>query len=294
MRSCAVNIISQGFRSGTIRIGRREDTIRFGQDLASSPGHSDLDFSRPLSVIHPAAMTSEEISLLKRYRQTRDSIDRYAEQYRRSSDSISLIAVSKRHRIEKIIALLENGHLQFAENFMQEGVEKIDRVAQYCAENEIDRSPCWHFIGHIQSRKCKMIAEKFDWVHTIESIKVADRLDRFREGSEPLNALIQLNLQGEESKSGISVSDSERLACHIGTLPNLKLRGLMIIPKPEPDFERQRFVFQQCREQFEYLNRKGHDLDQLSMGMTADMEAAIAEGATQIRIGTAVFGPRPG
>ncbi len=238
-------------------------------------------------------MTSEETSLLKRYRQTRDLIDRYAEQYRRSSDSISLIAVSKRHRIEKIIALLENGHLEFAENFLQEGVEKIDQVAKYCAENEIDRSPCWHFIGHIQSKKSKMIAEKFDWVHSVESIKVADRLDRYREGSKPLNSLIQLNLQGEESKSGISVSDSERLACHIETLPNLKLRGLMIIPKPEPDFERQCAVFHQCREQFEYLNGNGHDLDQLSMGMTADMEAAIAEGATQIRIGTAVFGPRP-
>lgn len=138
-----------------------------------------------------------------------------------------------------------------------------------------------------------MIAEKFDWVHTIESTKVADRLDRYRTGSKPLNVLIQLNLQQEESKSGVLESESEKLADHIETLPNLRLRGLMIIPKPEPDFEKQRAVFGQCREHFEYLNGKGHNLDQLSMGMTADMEAAIAEGATQLRVGTAIFGPRP-
>ena len=138
-----------------------------------------------------------------------------------------------------------------------------------------------------------MISEKFDWVHTVESTKVADRLDRYRTGSEPLNVLIQLNLQQEESKSGIRVCESEKLADHIETLPNLRLRGLMIIPKPEPDFEQQRAVFGQCREHLEYLNMKGHNLDQLSMGMTDDMEAAIAEGATQLRIGTAIFGPRP-
>ena len=238
-------------------------------------------------------MTSEENLLLQRYRQTRERIDRYAEKYRRSRDSISLIAVSKRHSIEKIIVLLENTHIEFAENFLQEGVEKIDQVSKYCAENRIVRSSCWHFIGHIQSRKSKMIAEKFDWVHTIESPKVADRLDRYRTGSKPLNVLIQLNLQQEESKSGIRVCESEKLADHIETLPNLRLRGLMIIPKPEPDFEKQRAVFGQCREHFEYLNGKRHNLDQLSMGMTADMEAAIAEGATQLRIGTAIFGPRP-
>ncbi len=220
-------------------------------------------------------------------------MDRCAQKHQRPPDSISLIAVSKRQPTEKIIALLENAHIDFAENFLQEGVEKIDQVAQYCAQNGIARLPRWHFIGHIQSRKSRMIAEKFDWVHTIESTKVADRLDRYRIGSEPLNVLIQLNLQQEESKSGIGVCESGKLADHIEALPNLRLRGLMIIPKPEPDFEKQRAVFARCREHLEYLNEKGHHLDQLSMGMTADMEAAIAEGATQLRIGTAIFGPRP-
>lgn len=241
-------------------------------------------------------MTSEENSLLQRYQHTRERMHRYAQKYQRLHDSISLIAVSKRHPTEKIIALLENSHLDFAENFLQEGVEKIDQVAEYCAkneENEITRRPRWHFIGHIQSRKSKMIAEKFDWVHTIESIKVANRLNQYRTVSTPLNVLIQLNLQQEESKSGIGAGESEKLADHIETLPNLRLRGLMIIPKPEADFVKQRAVFSRCREHLEYLNGKGHRLDQLSMGMTADMEAAVAEGATQLRIGSAIFGPRP-
>ena len=244
-------------------------------------------------VIQSTAMTSEENPLLQRYRQTRQRIDRYARKYRRSRDSISLIAVSKRHPIEKIISLLEVGHSEFAENFLQEGAEKIDRISRYCAENGIAHSPRWHFIGHIQSRKSRMIAEKFDWVHTIESTKVADRLDRYRTVLKPLNVLIQLNLQQEESKSGIRACESEKLADHIETLPNLGLRGLMIIPKPETDFDKQRAVFRRCREHLEYLNGKGHNLDQLSMGMTVDMEAAIAEGATQLRVGTAIFGPRP-
>ncbi len=223
----------------------------------------------------------------------------YAQKYQRSRDSISLIAVSKRHPVEKIITLLENGHIDFAENFLQEGIGKIDQVARYCAQNggngnnSIAHRPRWHFIGHIQSRKSKMIADEFDWVHTVESTKVADRLDRYRTGLKPLNVLIQLNLQQEESKSGIRICESEKLADHIETLSNLRLRGLMIIPKPDPDFEKQRAVFARCREHLEYLKGKGHPLDQLSMGMTADMEAAIAEGATCLRIGSAIFGPRP-
>ncbi len=238
-------------------------------------------------------MTNEENPLLQRYRKTRERIQLYAEKYRRSHDSISLIAVGKCHPVEKMIVLLQNGHSEFAENFVQEGSGKIDQVAEYCAENGITRSPCWHFIGHIQSRKSRMIAEKFDWAHTVESAKVADRLDRYRTASGPLNVLIQLNLQQEESKSGVRVCESERLADHIQTLPGLRLRGLMIIPRPEPDFGKQCAVFRQCRQHLQYLNDKGHSLDQLSMGMTADMEAAIAEGATQLRIGTAIFGPRP-
>ena len=138
-----------------------------------------------------------------------------------------------------------------------------------------------------------MIADKFDWVHTVESTRIADRLDRYRTGSKPLNVLIQLNLQQEESKSGIRICESEKLADHIETLSNLRLRGLMIIPKPEPDFGKQRAVFAKCRKHLDRLKEKGHHLDQLSMGMTADMEAAIAEGATCLRIGSAIFGPRP-
>lgn len=237
-------------------------------------------------------MTVEETLLLQRYQQIQDLVNQYAEKYQRSRDSISLIAVSKRHLKEKIIILLAKMQMDFAENYLQEGTEKIEHISKYCTENNFDRFPCWHFIGHIQSKKSKMIARKFDWVHTLESAKVANKLDQHRQGFKPLNVLIQLNLQQEESKSGIGISETEELACHIQTLPNLNLRGLMIIPKPEKNFEKQCAIFRKCREHLEHLNAKGHRLDQLSMGMTSDMEAAIAEGATQVRIGTAIFGQR--
>ena len=157
----------------------------------------------------------------------------------------------------------------------------------------IEANPSWHFIGHIQSRKCRDISDNFQWVHTIESEKVANRLNNYREGREPLNVLIQVNLQDEPGKSGISADFLPHLAATVSTLPNLRLRGLMLIPREESDYNLQRQVFIQCREQLEKLNQSGFDLDQLSMGMTADMEAAISAGATLIRIGTAIFGPRP-
>lgn len=242
-------------------------------------------------------MTHEQ--LLAQFQQVNDQIAQSCRESGRNRDSVELIAVSKRHPAWKINELLNTGHRHFAENYLQEALGKIEEVNKTLGDFEIDsdqettRSPIWHFIGHIQSRKCRDIAAHFDWVHTVESEKVAVKLNQHRQSDQPLNILIQLNLQHESSKSGIPPAKLAGLAEVISTLPNLSLRGLMIIPKPETDIQMQRAVFRQCRERLETLIKQGFAVDQLSMGMSADMGAAIIEGATQIRIGTAIFGPRP-
>ena len=203
------------------------------------------------------------------------------------------MAVSKRHKVEDIFTLVQQGHRDFGENYLQEGVQKICKIEQLCKKNNITNDVNWHFIGHIQSRKCKEIAQRFHWVHTIDSAKVANKLNQHRQGLTPLNVHIQINLQQEQSKSGVELSQLSTLMEVVRNLPNLHLRGLMIIPKIETKFSRQRQIFSQCSEIFQQYNAKGYDMDHLSMGMTEDMEAAIAEGATQIRVGTAIFGPRP-
>jgi pyridoxal phosphate enzyme (YggS family) len=220
----------------------------------------------------------------------RGDIRRFCDQFGRKDGSVKLIAVGKMHPVEKILALAVAGQRDFGENYLQEAVGKIQHCRQH--EDTIDENLVWHFIGHIQSRKCKDIAAFFDWVHTVESIKVARKLNQHRSGTH-LNVLIQVNIDNEESKSGIQPGDLLPLATEIETLPNLRLRGLMIMPKAENDFSKQREVFARCRNLLETLNHEGFELDQLSMGMSNDMEAAIAEGATQVRIGTALFGPRP-
>ncbi|MCY3767898.1 MAG: YggS family pyridoxal phosphate-dependent enzyme [Gammaproteobacteria bacterium] len=228
-----------------------------------------------------------------RYRHTVERLREYSRRYGRDADSIRLIAVSKRHPAEEVAGLARLGHRDFAENFLQEAVEKINLVADLLSPDHTADRTKWHFIGHIQSRKCKLISQYFDWVHTIDSLKVAQKLNRYRENHPPLNVLVQLNLQHEATKSGVTAERVSELSKCFLSLPNLKFRGLMILPKIESDFEKQRAVFRECRETLERLNAEGHELDQLSMGMTADLEAAIAEGATQVRIGTAIFGPRP-
>ena len=228
--------------------------------------------------------------LSERFEQTKRRFDSNVKQASRNPEEVCLIAVSKFHSAEDILEIARLGQSHFAENYLQEGVEKIDRL-----RSEFETLPQdiqWHFIGHIQSKKCKPIAQNFDWVHTVGSEKVAIKLDQHRAGYSPLNVLIQLNLQGEETKSGIHPDELEALAGKICSLDNLCLRGLMIIPEADPDPVNQRRVFRQCKELMDELNTRGYHLDQLSMGMTNDMESAIAEGSTQVRIGTAIFGPR--
>ena len=222
----------------------------------------------------------------------REKIEELTALYQRPAGSVRLIAVSKQHTVDKVVEAARLDQRDIAENYVQEGIEKIGRAAQMLS-GDTPAALCWHFIGHIQSRKCRLIAENFNWVHSVDSLKVADKLNRQRAGGAPLDVLIQLNPDREEAKSGVSEQELPPLAGAIAALPNLRLRGLMMIPKPEKAFDKQRAAFRRCRELRDELNARGFTLDHLSMGMTNDMEAAIAEGATMVRIGTALFGPRP-
>ena len=203
---------------------------------------------------------------------------------KRSVEDVILIGASKSQTIEKIIVAYEEGIKNFGENYLQEAEEKISKL---------DQDIIWHFIGSIQSRKAKRIAEMFDWVHTIDSFKVAEKLNSSRPKSKgALNACLQLNIDDEESKSGLKIENLEEIIQKIGALENLKIRGLMVIPKPRDSKEEQRKVFRKVKEIYDSLIRQGHNFDTLSMGMTSDYGVAIQEGATMIRIGTGIFGPR--
>ena len=203
---------------------------------------------------------------------------------KRSVEDIILIGASKSQTIEKIIVAYEEGIKNFGENYLQEAEEKISKL---------DQDIIWHFIGSIQSRKAKRIAEMFDWVHTIDSFKVAEKLNSSRPKSKgALNACLQLNIDDEESKSGLKIENLEEIIQKIEALENLKIRGLMVIPKPRDSKEEQRQVFRKVKEIYDSLIRQGHNFDTLSMGMTSDYGVAIQEGATMIRIGTGIFGPR--
>lgn len=211
---------------------------------------------------------------------------RDAEQkYGREPGSISLLAVSKRHPASAISTALDYGQAAFGENYAQEMAEKATELEG----NKIS----WHFIGPIQSNKTRQIAEVAHWVHAVDRLKIARRLGEQKPAAaEPINICLQVNISAEASKSGISAEELPALAEQVALLPGIKLRGLMAIPAAETDFDRQRTVFAKLRGLQEQLISNGLELDTLSMGMTGDMEAAIAEGATIVRIGTAIFGAR--
>ncbi|WP_340617133.1 YggS family pyridoxal phosphate-dependent enzyme [Xenorhabdus entomophaga] len=204
----------------------------------------------------------------------------------RSPEEITLLAVSKTKPADAIAEAITNGQREFGENYVQEGVEKIQHFSNHS-------DLVWHFIGPLQSNKSRLVAENFDWCHTIDRLKIAQRLSEQRpENLAPLNVLIQVNISGEDSKSGILLKELMELAAIINVLPNLVLRGLMAIPAPESDFERQITVFRQMEQAFIKMKTQYPQVDTLSMGMTDDMEAAITCGSTLVRIGTAIFGAR--
>ena len=217
--------------------------------------------------------------------QIRQRVADAEQRFNRDSGSIQLLAVSKTKSVADIQAAIDAGQSCFAENYLQEAIEKITHLDNAHVD--------WHFIGSIQSNKTPDIAQYFQWVHTIDRIKVARRLSEQRpKHLPPLNVCLQINISGEKSKSGIEPHELKQLAHDCASLPNIRLRGLMTMPAQYSDFEKQRVPFRQLRLLFTELQTECPELDTLSMGTTNDLEAAIAEGATILRIGTAIFGAR--
>jgi len=207
----------------------------------------------------------------------------------RDPAQVALLAVSKTFPAAHVLEAIAAGQRAFGENYLQEALDKIADIKAALPRAHVE----WHFIGPIQSNKTRSIAASFDWVHTVERLKVAERLSAQRPaGLAPLNVCIQVNISGEASKSGAAPGELPELARQVALLPNLKLRGLMAIPAPEIDAARQRAAFARLRALADALREGGLDLDTLSMGMSADMAAAIAEGATIVRVGSAIFGDR--
>src|SRR6186713_3239641 len=203
----------------------------------------------------------------------------------RNVDSVTLLAVSKGQGSAAIDSAASAGIEHFGENFVQEALPKIEALA--------GRELTWHFIGRLQANKTRPVAENFAWVHAVDRFKIAERLSAQRPyHAPPLNVCLQLHVGGEASKGGVESTEMRELARQVSTLPRLRLRGLMCMPPAESDVARQRHWFRETRQVFDYLNEHGFGLDTLSMGTSADFEAAIAEGATMVRIGTAIFGPR--
>jgi pyridoxal phosphate enzyme (YggS family) len=203
----------------------------------------------------------------------------------RDPASVTLVAVSKSKPAESVRAVATAGVTDFGENYLQEALLKQDVLG--------DLPLHWHFIGGLQSNKTRAVAERFLWVHSIDRFGIAKRLSDQRPfHSPPLNLCIQVALVPESTKGGVEPENLSELAARTSDLPRVKLRGLMCVPPPQPNISAERAVFSQLRELLEGLNAHGHDLDTLSMGMSGDFESAIAEGATHVRIGTALFGSR--
>ena len=225
------------------------------------------------------------IRVTENLRKIRDLLAKAAVDAGRDADSVKLLAVSKKQSAASVLDAAGAGQRDFGENQVQEGLEKIATLAN----DEL----IWHFIGHLQTNKTRAVAEHFSWVHSIDRLKTAERLSRQRPGSlGGLNVCLQVNVDDEDSKSGMAPATVRELATRIVELPRLKLRGLMCLPAVRHDFEAQREPFARLSRLADQLRADGIPTDTLSMGMSGDYRAAIFEGGTIVRIGTAVFGPR--
>ena len=203
----------------------------------------------------------------------------------RTPDSVRLLVVSKTFPAQAVVQAHAAGQIDFGENYIQEGVEKIQALAYLPL--------VWHCIGPIQSNKTRLVAEHFDWVHSVDRLKIAQRLSEQRPTSRaPLQVCIQVNVDGGPTKAGVPPDQAGELASQIDTLPGLRLRGIMSIPEPAPDFASALAVHQRSHALYESLKAQGFDLDTLSLGMSADLEAAIQAGSTMVRVGSAIFGAR--
>ena len=217
--------------------------------------------------------------------QVRKRIELACQAVGRAPDTVKLLAVSKTMPAQAVREAYAAGQLAFGENYIQEGVDKIAALADLPLE--------WHCIGPIQSNKTKLVAENFAWVHSIDRLKIAERLSAQRPAHlPPLQVCLQVNVDGGSNKSGVAPEDLLALAQAVAKLPHLQLRGIMTIPEPAETEAEARAVHQQAKRLFDHLKTAGLTLDTLSMGMTADLEAAVAEGSTCVRVGTAIFGAR--
>jgi pyridoxal phosphate enzyme (YggS family) len=222
-------------------------------------------------------------SIPQRLQQIRFNISNFELSYGRESGAVLLLAVSKNKPAEDIATAYRCGQRHFGENYLQEALRKQQELGAYAIT--------WHFIGPIQSNKTKALATHFDWVHSVDSLKVAKRMSEQRPPHlPPLNICLQVNISNESSKSGITLDELPRLCESVAKLPNLKLRGIMAIPAPQGNFEQQCQPYRTLYQAVAKLNQTG--MDTFSFGMTGDLEAAIAEGSTIVRIGTALFGER--
>jgi len=226
------------------------------------------------------------ITIAERLDSAYGRITEAVKKFNRPEQSITLLAVSKTKPINLILDAYEAGHRKFGESYVQESVEKIEKLAHL---DDIQ----WHFIGPIQSNKTKLIANHFSWVQSIDRLKIAKRLSEQRDKNLPaLNVLIQVNISDEASKSGCTLAEVNQLAQNIDALDNISLRGLMAIPEKKESLEQQINAFSQLKTCFDTLQTQYKEIDTLSMGMSADLEAAIAAGSTMVRIGTDIFGAR--
>lgn len=233
--------------------------------------------------IKSIAMIGEKVQAV------RDRIAEAAARAGRDPLSVRLLAVSKTHPSGRVEEAVRAGLAAFGENYVQEALEKMDALAALKLPQALE----WHLIGPLQSNKTRVVAERFDWVQTVDREKIARRLSEARpEARGPLQVLVQVNVSGEDSKSGAAPAEAAALARAVAAMPRLRLRGLMAIPEPTEDVAQQRARFRQVREIYEALKAEGLPLDTLSLGMSADMDAAIAEGSTMVRVGTAIFGAR--
>lgn len=217
--------------------------------------------------------------------QVRARIAQACEKADRPASGVCLLAVSKTYGADAVRAAFAAGQTEFGENYIQEGVEKIRELA--------DLPLVWHCIGPVQSNKTRLVAENFDWIHSLDRLKIAQRLSEQRPAALlPLNVCIQVNIDGGSTKAGLGPEEVLALAREVAALPRLKLRGIMTIPEPASDFEAACTVHRKTHELFAALNAQGLQLDTLSMGMSADLEAAVLCGSSMVRVGTAIFGAR--
>jgi pyridoxal phosphate enzyme (YggS family) len=225
------------------------------------------------------------MSISQNLQHIRQQIHLLEQKYTRPPNSVTLLAVSKQQSVEKIQQVFAAGQRCFGENYLQEALTKINQLKALPIE--------WHFIGHIQANKTRAVAENFNWVHSVDSIKIAQRLDAQRpDNLPPLNVCIQVNISQESTKSGILLEQLAELAHRITSLENLTLRGLMVIPAVMTNLSEQAAIYKQVQAAQATLAAQSLKLDTLSMGMSDDFEAAIAAGSTLVRIGTAIFGAR--